>query len=63
MIQPTEVRCADALEAGCPDRRRCLRWADRLVNVTSETVFLRLAKDRGPTGCDLIIKMESSDAL
>lgn len=57
-IQTTEARCADALEAGCPDRRRCMRWVDRMVNVNSETPFLPLAKDRGPNGCDVIIRIE-----
>ena len=56
-IEPKHDRCIDALAIGCPDRRSCLRWVDRNLNIDRGTRYMLFAKDRGPTGCDKIIKI------
>lgn len=57
-----EPRCADALEAGCPDRKVCARWELRNPHWPT-TPWKKFAIERGPKGCVQIIKLESGDAL
>jgi hypothetical protein len=56
-LPPDIPRCSDALDAGCPERKQCARWVDRLTG----HVWVAFAKHRTETGCGAIIKMETSD--
>lgn len=57
-----EPRCADALDRGCPDRKQCARWAQRMHNMTPLTPWSNFADCRTDRGCKSIIRMEAANA-
>ena len=58
MIAAHEPRCADALDKGCPDRKRCARWTMRLHNMHMSTPWANFADTRTDRGCRDIIPIQ-----
>lgn len=54
----SEPRCADALFRGCPDRRECARWVDRMTGNPVVATWRNYAETRTDRGCRDIIPIQ-----
>jgi hypothetical protein len=57
-LPPGETRCADALTHGCPDRRNCARWVDRMTGNPVVATWRNYAETRTDRGCRDIIRIQ-----